>query len=79
MSSLREEIQTKLKDLFVDGDIDGSWGTPEKTEELIELFKKYALEMVGEDTPDNVQDGGEYYPGMNEAKQEIRERIEETK
>lgn len=73
MTKLREEIQGL--DEFTE---------PTRTDELINLFKRWALEMVGEDDLNEGEfDGKGGKPdyevrGFNNVKQEIRERIEEA-
>lgn len=73
--NLREEIQTILK----------GWQNEvtyaDETEDLlIELFKKWALEMVGEDllSQEMPYDENTYNWGVHNTKSEIRRHIEET-
>lgn len=63
---LREEIRFILKSY------------PPHTQEdgLIHIFKKWVLEMVGEDE-ENL-DLDEYVPGKNAVRKQIRKRIEES-
>lgn len=71
-TNLREEIQN------LDHDVDGQnlLMPDDEVEAIIELFKKYALEMVGEDLEHNLEEPR--VDVFNKVKREIRQRIEEA-
>lgn len=70
--NLRKEIKEELLNIAY-GHGDEVFGV----DQLLELFKKYALEMVGEDIGDNLPDS-DTKEIVNLVKQQIRRRIEES-
>lgn len=43
-TDLKKKIEEILRDYFVDRDQDNSWGTPEKVQELFDLFQSLLAE-----------------------------------
>ncbi len=77
--NLREEL---LKELYGTDDLTYDEMATKQVDNLTNLFKKYALEMVGEDTDRFV--GNDMLAvtkarAINHTKIEIRQRIEDTK
>ena len=60
----------------------GSISTSKVSDQLLKLFKKWALECVGEDEHDEIRMGTTYISPLlndrNQMREEIRQRIEEA-